>query len=139
MKCNVCNSGKLEVVNSRKHPSSPSVWRRRECSNCQLIFTTKELPDYDRALKIAYGKRKKDLIAFNKIALLTKLFASGGHLQKQDDLFWLAETIASKSFKTAAANGFIISGSDYRSIVLETLQAYDMLLSANFEARNPSS
>lgn len=136
MKCIVCRKGKLEIVNSRKHASAPQVWRRRKCNNCQVVFTTKELPDYDRAFTIQPGKRKTSRTPFEKTTLIAQLFAAGGHLKNQQDLLWLAETIASKAFVKAAENDFVISGADYHSIVVTALQAYDKLLSANFEARN---
>lgn len=137
MKCIVCHKGNLEIVNSRKHPSELRVWRRRKCSNCTVLFTTKELPDYDRAFSIQDGTRKSATTPFEKTALLAQLFAAGGHLKNQQDLLWLAETIASKAFLNAVEHGFIINSVDYRLIIVEALQAYDKLLAANFEARNP--
>lgn len=138
MRCIVCSHGNLEIVNSRKHPSELRVWRRRKCSQCDTLITTKELPDYDRTFSIQTGKRKNARLPFEKAALIAQLFAAGGHIKKQQDLLWLAETIATKAFMRAAGQRFSISSSDYRSIALGTLGAYDKLLSANFEARYPA-
>lgn len=136
MKCIVCHTGNLEITNSRKHPSQLRVWRRRKCSDCGALFTTKELPDYDRAFSIQTGKRKSATTPFERTALLAQLFAAGGHIKQQQDLLYLAETIAAKAFVKAAEHDFVISSIDYRLIVLEALEAYEKLLAANFEARN---
>lgn len=138
MKCIVCSQGVLEIVNSRKHPVELRVWRRRKCGRCGQLFTTKELPDYDRALSIQSGRGKSNRKPFERTTLLAQLFAAGGHLKKQPDLLWLADTIAAKAFVKAAENNFVISRADYHLIIKTVLEAYDRLLSANFEARNPA-
>lgn len=138
MKCIVCHQGNLEITNSRKHPSELRVWRRRKCSQCETLFTTKELPDYDRAFYIARGKRKKDKFPFEKTMLLAQLFAAGGHLKNQQDLLWLAETIAAQAFTEAAKRDFLLTGKEYQHIIANCLEAYDTLLAANFAARNPA-
>lgn len=138
MRCIVCHQGNLEVTNSRKHPNELRVWRRRKCSECGILFTTKELPDYDGAFKIQIGKRGKATTPFEKTTLLAQIFAAGGHIKDQQHLLYLAETIAAKAFVKAAGSDFIISSADYHLTVVKALEAYDKLLSANFEARNPA-
>lgn len=41
MVCIYC-SGNTQVINSRLQKRSNSVWRRRKCQNCHIVFTTEE-------------------------------------------------------------------------------------------------
>lgn len=138
MTCIVCKIGKLEITNSRKHASELRVWRRRKCNHCGTLLTTREAPDFDRAFIIVRGKKKSDKLPFEKSRLIAQLFAAGGHIAQQEELLWLAETIAMKAFLKAAENSFSISSVHYRLLTLNVLEAYDKLLGANFEARNPA-
>lgn len=138
MKCIVCKTGRLEITNSRKHNSELRVWRRRKCSGCGVLLTTREAPDFDRAFTIVHGKKKSDELPFEKSRLVGQLFTAGGHIARQEELLWLAETIAMKAFLKAAESNFSISSKEYRLLILGVLEAYDKLLGANFEARNPA-
>ncbi len=52
MVCIYCKS-KTRVTNSRSHSKrSPKTWRRRQCQQCQAVFTTHERPDYSSLYKI---------------------------------------------------------------------------------------
>lgn len=135
MNCIACGNGKLAIINSRKHTRDVRVWRRRRCETCQLVFTTNELPEYSGAFTIITGKRKKDRAVFSKALLLRDLFLAGSHMKDQEALIWLAETCSAKAFRLSAVAEFTVPLKEYRAIVLETLEAYDKLLAANYEAR----
>jgi transcriptional repressor NrdR len=40
------------VTNSRPAHRFPSVWRRRSCKNCGVIFSTRETPDLHLSIKV---------------------------------------------------------------------------------------
>lgn len=44
MICINCSAKDTSVTNSRPRAKSASVWRRRRCSNCRVVFTTEERP-----------------------------------------------------------------------------------------------
>ncbi|MBL8159974.1 hypothetical protein JNJ66_05965 [Candidatus Saccharibacteria bacterium] len=135
MRCLACDNTKLETTNSRKHPRETRVWRRRHCTTCGLTFTTHELPEYSGGFVIIRGRRKRDRRPFSHAGLLRELFTAGGHVKRQDDLVWLAQTAAARAMRVAAARQFTLPADEYVAIVMATLAAYDELLAANYKAR----
>lgn len=45
MICINCSHPKTSVTNSRPHKTTPSVWRRRQCTKCHTLVTTYERID----------------------------------------------------------------------------------------------
>ena len=93
---------KTRVSNSRPHKKQSQVWRRRQCPQCETIFTTYERPASD------------DLIVTNNVATTCEQFNIGKltlsiaraaqHDQKQAeyDSFALASTIELELLSLAA-------------------------------------
>ena len=71
MVCLQCGS-ETKVVNSRLQKRSNQVWRRRQCSSCQSIFTTQETADYSSIWLVKHSSGK--LVPFSR----DKLFLSDG-------------------------------------------------------------
>lgn len=44
MVCPFCSSKKTKVTNSRPRQQRSEIWRRRECTACNRVFTTYEQP-----------------------------------------------------------------------------------------------
>ena len=60
MKCIYCKNKETSVKNSRKTNAGMYIWRRRECKQCEAIFTTKESPLADNIFIIKRnGKRQR--------------------------------------------------------------------------------
>lgn len=55
MLCPYCNH-KTDVVNSRHKSSTNQIWRRRNCANCQAVFTTHESADASTLFIVRSGK-----------------------------------------------------------------------------------
>lgn len=76
MFCIICGSD-TNVTNSRSGKKNPSVWRRRNCSNCKNTFTTREKPEL--SLEIKVKKRSGKFEAFSEDILLISIINSLSH------------------------------------------------------------
>ena len=66
-----------QIINSRRQKRSNSVWRRRRCLQCQTIFTTHEIADYNALWRVQTAK--KALRAFSRDKLFLSLYKSLQH------------------------------------------------------------
>ncbi|MDB5175913.1 MAG: NrdR family transcriptional regulator [Candidatus Saccharibacteria bacterium] len=99
MVCIYC-SGNTQVINSRLQKRANSVWRRRKCLNCQAVFTTSEVAQYDGSWRVQSGKQ---LIAFSRDKLLLSIYESVRHRPEAlQDASALTETIIGKLRHTAS-------------------------------------
>lgn len=56
MVCIYCDSKvKTSVVNSRSSATGRNTWRRRQCSNCGSIMTTREQIDLENAIRVRHS------------------------------------------------------------------------------------
>lgn len=69
MKCIYCKRKKTQVVNSREIKKGLMTWRRRLCTNCGNIFTTKESAVADNLFVLKRNNSKQRFV-------YEKLFAS---------------------------------------------------------------
>lgn len=76
MVCLLCGSD-TKVTNSRPQKRLNQVWRRRECLNCGLIFTTEEATDYEASWRVK--NRQGRLTPFSRDKLFLSLHKSLGH------------------------------------------------------------
>lgn len=53
MICVKCRHSKTTVVNSRSRANLALTWRRHECPQCHVVFTTEERPSAQNVLNIA--------------------------------------------------------------------------------------
>ena len=58
MLCPYCVQGETRVIDSREHEQTPSVRRRRECTQCDKRFTTYER--YESALRVLKRDGRKE-------------------------------------------------------------------------------
>lgn len=54
MVCIYC-TGKTKVANSRASKRTPGTWRRRQCLDCQAIFTSRENADLSQTHAVQYA------------------------------------------------------------------------------------
>jgi transcriptional regulator NrdR family protein len=76
MVCIQC-SGETRVFNSRLKKRLNKVWRRRECTQCGLVFTSLEEVDY--ATSLAVRDADGSLKPFSRDKLLLSLYKSLQH------------------------------------------------------------
>lgn len=62
MKCIYCVHKRTEVVNSRPIQKGYVTWRRRKCTQCTAVFTTKETTIADNIFVIKRNKRRQRFV-----------------------------------------------------------------------------
>lgn len=99
MICVNCFHEKTKVSNSRPHKKSAGTWRRRNCPNCGLTFTTYEKPALDDSIYVHYpdpsGKKSGMKAPFSLSKLTLSIAASFSHdkITQQLHALPLAETV----------------------------------------------
>lgn len=78
MVCIYCGQN-TRVTNSRLQKRSNNVWRRRQCSSCQAVFTTHESVELSGALLVNNGS----LSPFESNKLLVELLEALKHHPQQ--------------------------------------------------------
>lgn len=131
MVCIYCGS-KTKVTNSRSSVAKASTWRRRECLQCLSIVTTRETADYAEALRV---KTKNGLEPFLRDKLLLSIHFSVSHRKTAlTDATQLTDTIINSLLKLA--NNGLLETSNIRANVLKTLQRFDAVAGAHYEAHH---
>ena len=93
MICINCFEPSTNVVNSRPHKKQASVWRRRRCQACGVIFTTTEAPLVGEALQIIYADGSSAPLSLPRLTVsLTGLLSHRGK-KAADEGYWLSQTV----------------------------------------------
>lgn len=130
MVCIHC-SGKTRVINSRSQKRDNQVWRRRQCQDCQAVFTTEEAADYGRAWLVA--DTKGGLRAFSRDKLFLSLYLAVQHRKTAlEDATALTDTIIAK----LSARKSIISKQDLANSAQTALNRFDKAASTYYEVRH---
>jgi transcriptional regulator NrdR family protein len=130
MVCIVCG-GKTQVVNSRHQKRSNQVWRRRQCLNCGLVFTSEEKIDYNGAWRVS--SRQGQLRPFERDKLFLSLYKSCGHRQTAlTDAAGLTDTVIKKL--GPEARGGVISRDAIVRTVQVALNRFDKAASTHYQA-----
>lgn len=137
MVCIFCSS-ETEVKNSRSKAKTPSVWRRRVCKVCVAQFSTIELPDYARALRVEMPGNKKP-IAFSRDRLFLSLQKSLAHrADAVDAASALSATVISRLLKLRHKDG-VYSSQDIAKRAYEILKRFDPLAAHTYKAYHQAS
>lgn len=76
MVCPHC-SANTQVINSRLQKRANSVWRRRKCTHCGAVFTSREAADLSAAWRVS--RSKSGLQPFLRDKLFLSLYKSLQH------------------------------------------------------------
>ncbi len=94
MVCIYCGT-KTAVTNSRSSRKKASTWRRRECSACRTIFTTREVVDLSGSIRVKTVS--KGLQPFLRDRLFLSVHRSVSHRKNAlEDAGNLTDTIISQ-------------------------------------------
>jgi transcriptional repressor NrdR len=130
MKCVQCGSD-TKVVNSRLQARSNQVWRRRQCLECQAIFTTEETVDYGSAWTVRGASGAYQPFLPDK--LLLSLYRSCQHRKTAlSDAAGLQETVI-KKLRAEVANGLLDSQTIRRTTQV-ALNRFDTAASTHYQA-----
>lgn len=93
MFCINCFHENTSVVNSRPHKKQPSVWRRRKCAKCDIVFSTTEHPSLAENMRVS--ALDGSLEPFNLGQLIISISGAFTHQPRDGKKYalWLAQTI----------------------------------------------
>lgn len=132
MTCLYCN-GQTRVVNSRLQRRTNSVWRRRQCQECQATVTTIEQVDTRTSLLI---DKETGPEAFLRDKLLISVYESLRHRKTAyNDAQGLYNTIWSKVI--AGASDGVIKRDQLIKVVILVLRRFDGASAVYYEAYHP--
>lgn len=132
MFCVYCNNADTRVTNSRPSKKYPEVWRRRQCKNCQSIWTTREY--IDLSLSHQVRTRHKRLQAFSRDVLFLSIKDSLSHRETAlSDATALTDTVLARVLAQKEA---IVETSFIINITTEVLYRFDRTASAVYSAKN---
>jgi len=137
MVCVFCQS-ETDVANSRSKARTPSVWRRRVCQECASQFTTLELPDYVRTLKIKSAENKK-AASFSRDQLFLSLHQALSH--RPDAVAAataLTYTVIGRVLRLKHLDG-IYAPQEIATVTYEALKRFDPLAAHSYKAYHQQS
>ncbi len=107
MVCIYC-AGKTKVTNSRPSKRTPGTWRRRQCLQCNALFTSRETADLAETHIVE--RANGSIEPFSRNNLLISVYKSCGHRNTPlEDAEALTDTIISRLLQTPAPTGLITS------------------------------
>jgi transcriptional regulator NrdR family protein len=130
MVCIYCG-GDTKVTNSRHNKHANKVWRRRQCLQCNAIFSTYEAADYEKSWVV-----KSDggsLEPFLRDKLFVSIYNSCRHRDGSlTDSIGLADTV----IKLVAQNisDGVIERRLLRAMVAQTLERFDGAAATHYNA-----
>ena len=130
MVCIYCGS-KTQVINSRHQRRANQTWRRRECTNCQAIFTTEEQANLSEHWLIEQKNGKFQ--PYNRDILFLSLYESVKHRKKAvKEASELTNTVTNK-LSNAITDGKV-STESISQICLVVLNRFDKAAATSYEA-----
>lgn len=132
MVCAYCNA-KTTVTNSRSSKKTKTTWRRRQCTVCSGLFTTRESSDLESSLRVKTSS--SGLQPFLRDKLLISIYGSLLHRKSAlNDATSLTDTIVSTIL------GQCRSGLIHRDEIIETaaatLSKFDNLAATHYLAHH---
>ncbi len=132
MVCVYCGHS-TQVINSRHQKKVNQVWRRRQCTNCQAIFTTREAVDTTQALRI---KKDKAYQPFSRDTLLLSIYDSLKHRKTAEtDATALTATIMTKLYPLI--HDATLNRTDITKTATAVLTRFDKAAATHYHAFHP--
>ena len=122
------------VINSRPQKRVNHTWRRRQCEQCQTIFTSVEAPDFSSSVVVGKGPKFEP---YDRDRLFSSLLESLKH--RSDAVAaatGLTATITALALKTA--QNARIERQTLREIALEALTSFDPAAGVHYAAFHPA-
>lgn len=132
MVCLYCSSS-TRVANSRSQRAGTQTWRRRVCVRCKAIFTTRELPDLEHAIRVR--GHNNALSSFSRDKLLLSIHASLTHrVSSIADASGLCDTIIEEILQTA--NRGLLEASSIIRVSIQVLARFDQAATTHYKAHH---
>ena len=130
MVCIYC-SGSTKVTNSRPQKRLHQVWRRRQCTQCQAIFTTNEAVDFSTSLVVRHPDGS--MTPFSRDTLFVSVYRAVGHRERSvEDASALTATITAKLLHGGSEAA--VSQADITKTAYETLNHFDAAAAVQYQA-----
>lgn len=130
MVCIYCQS-ETNVSNSRHQKRRNTVWRRRNCRECQAVFTTIETPEDSGALSVAAINGHAE--GFIREKLFLSLYKSLQHRPSMlNDTIGLTDTIVAQIY--ARAENGSITPEHISQLCITTLEHFDEAAAVHYKA-----
>jgi transcriptional repressor NrdR len=125
---------KTNITNSRFSKRLKSVWRRRQCSTCKNVFTTREFVDYWRSFKVA---NSNVLEPFVRDKLFLSIYESLRHRKTAiTDAEAITETVLTGLLTMRSKN---IPQKEIIKLSYVALRRFDAAAAVQFKAFHPIS
>lgn len=135
MVCIYCQSP-TQVTNSRHQKRNNSVWRRRTCTQCALVFTTLEQAELRSGIVI---RSLEGLRPLERDTLLLTVYESCKHRQKAlEEASHLTNTIIGDILKQVDSDG-TIEQEKLHIIVRQVLERFDPAAATIYTAYNKNA
>lgn len=120
-----------QIINSRLGKRNNSVWRRRKCLTCHMVFTTHETADLNAAWRVK--SNGTELLPFNRDKLFISLYSSLQHRPTAlTDAAGLTDTVIAR-LAAAATDGLIQNTAIIQAAVV-ALHRFDKAASTHYLA-----
>lgn len=131
MVCIYCGA-ETRVINSRLQKRSNHIWRRRQCTKCQALFTTVEKADYTKSWIVK--NQTKDVGPFYQEKLLLSVWNSLKHRKTAlTDAIELTNTLINSLNHKVSVDGTIQSKDIARSAQV-ALSRFDKAAGVSYAA-----
>ncbi len=132
MVCIYCSQA-TRVTNSRSQKRQPGTWRRRQCTACQAVFTTREHASLDESFR--FQSTDGTLEPFWRDKLFIDVYESCRHRKTaHTDATALTDTIVQQILKLPGAPTGLIARDPLVRLAIETLRRFDSAAATHFAA-----
>lgn len=132
MDCIYCGN-KTRVSNSRPSKTSKSTWRRRACTSCQAIFTTREQIELSNSLRV---KKANGLEPFYRDRLFINVYESLSHRKTPyKDAGGLTDTVTARLI-SESKNGLLTTTAIIDEVT-KVLKRFDKASATHYTAHHP--
>lgn len=132
MICIYCGSD-TKVINSRHQKRANNVWRRRQCIQCNTVFSTIEAPDTTLSITV---RKQKALEPFSRDHLFISVYESLKHRKSaQMDATGLTATILTAIYSLAEDS--VIDRAVIVTITTTVLERFDPIAATHYKAFHP--
>lgn len=133
MVCIYCG-GDTKVINSRHQKRANNVWRRRQCTVCNTVFSTIEAPD--TSLSITVRKHQSVLEPFERDKLFISVYESLKHRKSAlADATGLTTTILTRIYQLAQDS--VIERDIIVTVTVSVLERFDTVAATHYMAYHP--
>ena len=132
MFCINCFYSSTSVTNSRPNKKQPTVWRRRTCSKCGMIFTTYERPSLADNKPVNLPNKTTEPFNLGKLTISIAKAFTHSPADGEYNAYWLAQTVED----TLGSQRKALSPEDIEATTHQILKRFDELAAIQYAAQH---